>query len=187
MRIRQHAYLAVRSTILSVDEITASLGLDPDKVLVRGSKLADPPRPAANSWKLCSEEPRLTVDAHLGQLVERATPITPQLRAWPRTLGAQSSSRSSGASTTTRARRTSPRKSTPQTAGSKSYGDNTSCSAGISPTQSSCFSSTLAASSISTSTGDKSSDVIPTPWPGRSFNRRIGDFDLVPVRVIPLR
>ncbi len=71
MRVSQYVYFAVASTRLPATEITARLGVEPDDALVRGSRLAEPPRPAAHKWRVVCREPGLTVDEQLGRVVDR--------------------------------------------------------------------------------------------------------------------
>ncbi|MBX3160029.1 MAG: DUF4279 domain-containing protein [Deltaproteobacteria bacterium] len=74
MRIRQRAYFAVKSDRLSAAEITARLGLGPDESTVRGSRVADPPRPALHAWTIrCDRAVR--VDEQLGELMARLAPV----------------------------------------------------------------------------------------------------------------
>lgn len=79
MRIRQYAYLAVKSESLSIESIADRLGLEPDQTRIRASRSVDPPRPVYNIWEIRSDQPGLTIDHHLSALVERATPIAGEL------------------------------------------------------------------------------------------------------------
>jgi len=55
MRVRQHAALLLRSSVLDPDEITQQLALVPDEVKAMGSRHPGPPaRPAAHIWCLRS-------------------------------------------------------------------------------------------------------------------------------------
>lgn len=71
VRVSQYVYFAVASTRLPAAELTARLGIEPDEVLVRASRLAEPPRPAAHQWRVVCREPGLTVDEQLGRVVDR--------------------------------------------------------------------------------------------------------------------
>jgi hypothetical protein len=52
MRIRQYVYFALRSRELSATEMATRLGLEPDEVLLRGSRQPDPPVPVSHAWKI---------------------------------------------------------------------------------------------------------------------------------------
>ncbi len=80
VRIPQYAYRAVKSEIVTVDQMTDWLGMPPDRAEVPGSRSADPPRPVCNICELRSDDAGLTVDAHVQQLIERAAPIADRLR-----------------------------------------------------------------------------------------------------------
>ncbi|MEV5711705.1 DUF4279 domain-containing protein [Actinoallomurus sp. NPDC052274] len=52
-------------------EITARLGIEPDEVTVRGSRLARPPRPVAHEWRVVCRKPGLTVDEQMARIIDR--------------------------------------------------------------------------------------------------------------------
>lgn len=78
--VRQYVEFSVQSTVITTDEMTDLLGMEPDSVLVRGSRSADPPRPVWHIWTV-----RADADAYLGeqpdQLVDRLRPVEGRLRA----------------------------------------------------------------------------------------------------------
>ena len=93
--------------------VTDALGLEPDEVLVLGSRSADPLRPASHSWKVKCDEPGLRVDAQLARLFERLDPITDRIVAFLDSTRDEFgdpgvSCKWFATSTTTRARRTTP-------------------------------------------------------------------------------
>lgn len=57
MRIDQYVYFAITSEGTSADEMAKRIGLEPDEVLVRGSKRPEPPRPAMHSWTIHASRP----------------------------------------------------------------------------------------------------------------------------------
>jgi len=70
-KIRQRAYVALRSETTSRSEMTACLGVEPDRAAARGSLPAEPPRPACHSWEAERRAPELTVDEQMsGVLAE---------------------------------------------------------------------------------------------------------------------
>lgn len=71
MQIRQYVYFAVRTDGLAPDEITARVGIQPDKIAVRGSRGAHPLRPRTNHWQIVCDEKGLTVDEQIGRVVRR--------------------------------------------------------------------------------------------------------------------
>ena len=78
MKISQRVYFAIGSGTLPAAEVTAFLGAEPDKIMVRGSKRSQPPIPAAHSWELHCRDRGLTLDAQIGKVMARVEPL--QLR-----------------------------------------------------------------------------------------------------------
>ncbi|WP_116950798.1 DUF4279 domain-containing protein [Jiangella endophytica] len=71
MRVHQYVYFALASTRMPAAEITTRLGIEPDEVTTRGSRRAEPPRPAAHRWRVVCREPGRTVDEQLRRVVDR--------------------------------------------------------------------------------------------------------------------
>ncbi|MEV0725354.1 DUF4279 domain-containing protein [Micromonospora purpureochromogenes] len=71
MIISQYAYFALSSHRVSAAEITARLGMEADEIVVRGSRLASPARPASHRWKITCRKPGLTVDEQINRIVDR--------------------------------------------------------------------------------------------------------------------
>ncbi|MEV0331069.1 DUF4279 domain-containing protein [Micromonospora echinospora] len=71
MIISQYAYFALSSNRVSAAEMTARLGIEPDEIAVRGSRLASPARPATHRWKIVCRKAGLTVDEQIDRIVER--------------------------------------------------------------------------------------------------------------------
>jgi hypothetical protein len=77
--LSQYAYFAITSTALDPDQITARLGVAPDKVRIRGSKQAEPPVPRTHSWQLHADGTG-RLDEQLATLVARLRPIQDPIR-----------------------------------------------------------------------------------------------------------
>jgi hypothetical protein len=73
MRIRQYAYLALKSEELSPDAITSRLGMVPDDVSLMASRRQQPPVPAAHSW-IASSKSTGPVDEMIAELITRLRP-----------------------------------------------------------------------------------------------------------------
>ncbi|MBM0257634.1 DUF4279 domain-containing protein [Micromonospora sp. 4G55] len=71
MIVSQYVYFALSSNQLSAAEITARLGIEPDEIVVRGSRVACPPRPTRHRWKITCRKRGLTVDEQLKRVVDR--------------------------------------------------------------------------------------------------------------------
>ncbi|MEU8606461.1 DUF4279 domain-containing protein [Actinoplanes sp. NPDC048791] len=71
MLVHQYAYFALSSNQVSAAEITARLLVDPDEVVIRGSRHAEPARPASHSWKIVCRKPGLTVEEQITSIVDR--------------------------------------------------------------------------------------------------------------------
>jgi hypothetical protein len=71
MLVSQYAYFALTSTRVSAAEITARLGIEPDEVVVRGGRQAEPARPSTHRWRVACRKPGLTVDGQITQIIGR--------------------------------------------------------------------------------------------------------------------
>ncbi|WP_435204947.1 DUF4279 domain-containing protein [Micromonospora sp. bgisy143] len=71
MLVSQYAYFALTSNHVTAAEITGRLGIEPDEVMIRGSRQLEPPRPAAHVWKVSCRSPHLSVDQQIGAIVDR--------------------------------------------------------------------------------------------------------------------
>ncbi|MEU5786400.1 DUF4279 domain-containing protein [Micromonospora purpureochromogenes] len=65
MIVSQYVYFALSSERVSAAEITARLGIEPDEIVVRGSRVASPARPGSHRWKITCRKPGLTVDEQI--------------------------------------------------------------------------------------------------------------------------
>jgi uncharacterized protein DUF4279 len=71
VKIQQSAYFALRSPTLPADEIGARIGLPPDRIAVRGSRMRAPDQPAHHAREIHCEEPALRVDELIERVVAR--------------------------------------------------------------------------------------------------------------------
>jgi hypothetical protein len=78
MRIRQYASLSLSSSVLSADEITRRLGVEPDEVMVMASKRETPPTPAAHHWMVKTNSG--PVDEMTAELIARIRPVASDIR-----------------------------------------------------------------------------------------------------------
>lgn len=75
MSLTQYVYFAIASVGTTADEITQLLGMEPDKVTVRGSLTTSPPiTPFCHCWKIRCCEPGLSVDEQIDQVIGRLRP-----------------------------------------------------------------------------------------------------------------
>jgi hypothetical protein len=86
VRIRQYAYFALSSQLMTPDDMTKNLGMAPDEVRVRADRLAEPPRPAAHVWRVVCRHRGRTVDEQISDIVTRLTPITAEIGRLARIL-----------------------------------------------------------------------------------------------------
>jgi hypothetical protein len=84
MRVQQHAYFLVRSDAVLSPDITAQLGIEPDKVRRRGSRTEGPPPvPRTNLWMVMSGRPdTVSLDEHFDSLFARLEPYEDKVRAF---------------------------------------------------------------------------------------------------------
>jgi|SRR5437016_9707370 len=77
MRVQTQVYFDVASDVLSPDELEARIGMPPSSVMRKASKHLDPPRPAANAWKIESGlDPDAPLWQHLEALREVVAPVS---------------------------------------------------------------------------------------------------------------
>jgi hypothetical protein len=86
MRISQYVYFALKSERVSAHEMTSQLGLEPDEIMVRGSKGANPLRPVVHAWEVVCREPGLTVDEQIGRILDRLEPYADRIAALVETI-----------------------------------------------------------------------------------------------------
>lgn len=88
MRIRQYVYFSLLSTQVSAAEITTRLGVEPDRVRVRGTRSTRLPLPVYHAWQVICDDPRLRVDEQVARVVHRLSPHNAEIVALARELTA---------------------------------------------------------------------------------------------------
>ena len=78
--IRQYVYFALWSSSVSAAEIEAQLRLEPDEILVRGERQADPPVPVEHKWAIASRESLLRIGDQARSVLERVRPVEEKIR-----------------------------------------------------------------------------------------------------------
>lgn len=80
MPLRQYAYFALLSKHTSAAAMTAFIGIEPDEVVVRGSRMTEPVViPTAHGWKVVCREPSLRVDEQIARVLDRLAPHTQRI------------------------------------------------------------------------------------------------------------
>lgn len=77
MKLRQHVWFIVKSDVLDSSDLTERIGIEPDKVVVRGSRhndRPDKPVPRSHAWELICEEPGINVGAQVEKVLARLAP-----------------------------------------------------------------------------------------------------------------
>jgi hypothetical protein len=80
IKIKQYAYFAIGSDVLTPDEIARRVGLPPDRALLRGSRIENPPRPAIHKWEIRCDEPGLPVNEMIARVLARLEPSRSAIR-----------------------------------------------------------------------------------------------------------
>lgn len=76
----QYVYFALSSKTTTAQEITAFLGMKPDEVTVRGSRLTEPVvRPVLHRWKIVCRDSGLRVDEQVARVLDRLRPHTQRI------------------------------------------------------------------------------------------------------------
>ncbi|BCJ60721.1 DUF4279 domain-containing protein [Micromonospora endophytica] len=81
MRVHQYAYFALRSERLSAQEMTARVGLEPDRVTLRGSRIPEIPIPRAHGWEVTCPLSASPIDEQVSWLIERLAPYQDRIGA----------------------------------------------------------------------------------------------------------
>lgn len=90
MPVRQYACFALSSHSTSATEMTAVLGIEPDRTAIRGSRRSEPsPVPVAHRWIVECRDPGLSVDEQIARILERLVPHTDAIVALARRLDAE--------------------------------------------------------------------------------------------------
>jgi ketosteroid isomerase-like protein len=79
MKVHQYCYFALKSETMSAADITARLGMDPDEVVVLGSKSAERRVPRSHSWKIVHRGTK-RVDDQIEHVISRLAPVRPGIR-----------------------------------------------------------------------------------------------------------
>ncbi|MCX2954871.1 GNAT family N-acetyltransferase [Lentzea sp. NEAU-D7] len=80
VRVEQYAYFALTSDTVSAAEIAQRLGLEPDEVLVRGSKRPEYDLPRMHAWKVVGRGAG-RLDEQIQHVVDRLRPVQDELVA----------------------------------------------------------------------------------------------------------
>lgn len=80
MPLHQYAYFALFSRHVSASDMTSQLGITPDEVSVRGSRLTEPAVvPVHHSWRVVCRDPGLRVDEQITRVLDRLRPHTDRI------------------------------------------------------------------------------------------------------------
>ncbi len=80
MPLHQYAYFALFSKHTSADTMTSQLGITPDEVTVRGSRITEPAVvPVDHSWMVVCRDPGLRVDEQITRILDRLQPHTDRI------------------------------------------------------------------------------------------------------------
>jgi hypothetical protein len=75
--VTQYVYFELSGRSISATEMATILGLEPDEITVRGSRVAQPDAiPVLHRWKIVCREPGLRVDEQIARVLERIAPHT---------------------------------------------------------------------------------------------------------------
>ncbi|WP_345674697.1 DUF4279 domain-containing protein [Yinghuangia aomiensis] len=89
MQVEQYVYFALKSHRTPAADMTAFLGIEPDEVVVRGSKRASPARPVVHAWQVACREPGRRVDEQAACVLARLVPHTARIADLARRLDAE--------------------------------------------------------------------------------------------------
>lgn len=78
MKVNQYCYFSIKSTALSAVEMAARLGMEPDAVLVMGSRIPEHVIPRTHAWQIVRRSDE-SIDGQIQYLVDRLEPILGEL------------------------------------------------------------------------------------------------------------
>jgi hypothetical protein len=82
MRVRTRVCFAVRSTVLTPEDLQARIGMSPSSVTRKAARDVAPPRPAVNAWKIDSPlSPSAPLWQHMEALRELIAPASGKISA----------------------------------------------------------------------------------------------------------
>ncbi|WP_181775315.1 DUF4279 domain-containing protein [Amycolatopsis pittospori] len=79
MKVHQYCYFALKSETVSAGEITARLGMEPDEVMVLGSRIPERRVPRMHAWKIVQRGVD-SVDDQIERVIGRLAPVRPAIR-----------------------------------------------------------------------------------------------------------
>ena len=90
MPVRQYTCFALSSHSASATEMTAVLGIEPDRTAFRSSRRGEPlPVPVAHRWIVECRDRGLSLDEQIAYILERLAPQTDAIAALARRLDAE--------------------------------------------------------------------------------------------------
>ena len=81
LRMSQYVYFALKSETVPASMITASLGIEPDSITVRGIRRPEPPVPASHIWSVECRQRGMRVDDQAARVLARIRPVAEPIRA----------------------------------------------------------------------------------------------------------
>ncbi|MFF0637960.1 DUF4279 domain-containing protein [Nocardia sp. NPDC004151] len=78
MKIRQYSYFELASPVVSADELTIRLGVEPDEVEIKGTTRARGRVRGLHAWKI-EDSVDGAIDDQIGRLIDRLEPARAQL------------------------------------------------------------------------------------------------------------
>lgn len=81
MKIRQYSYFSVKSTSLSAAAMAARIEMEPDEVLVMGSRSAEHVLPRVHAWKIVCRGDQ-SIEDQIQHLIDRLEPVRAQLTSF---------------------------------------------------------------------------------------------------------
>jgi hypothetical protein len=77
--ISQYAHFGLRSRRMPACDIAERLGIEPDEISVRGTKLVDPPIPSWHEWKVACRDSTVGVEEQVDRIVARLMPFAAEI------------------------------------------------------------------------------------------------------------
>jgi hypothetical protein len=71
MKIRQYVTFGITSKETTAAEMTARIGIEPDRVSIKGSRIADPPIPGWHWWTIVCDQTGISVGEQISIVLNR--------------------------------------------------------------------------------------------------------------------
>jgi hypothetical protein len=89
VQISQYAYFSLSSETVTAATVTGRLGIEPDKILVRGARDAARVIPRTHEWSVAARRDNRRLNDMISELIERLNPVVEKIATLVRDMPVQ--------------------------------------------------------------------------------------------------